>query len=194
MKLDQWQGIDNNTLFTIAGYTNANSGETINIVMDSGTSGDYHEIAAHTWTTKAWGNLSSYRYWNATFIFNVQNEAQGQHYITITNNAGATATVPFYVYRELPAHYVPQNYLQYINNSPYLEPVKVTVTVTVPVPVPGPTQQIPPSEEQINTAAQKIVNKQNADVVKALLITGGVVAAFLLLMWARSAYRRVKKG
>jgi hypothetical protein len=193
MKLDQWQGYNNNTLITIAGYTNANINDTIIIEMDSGTKGDYHDIDAHTWSVRAWGNISSYRYWNATFIFDVQNEAQGMHFITVTNDAGATAIVPFYVFRELPSHYIPQTYIQYIDNSPFIEPVKVMVTVEVPGPTEIVYQQVPPSQDQIDAAAKVIVEKQNARNNETTVAVVIAIMFVAVLVWGVSAYRRVKK-
>ena len=146
MKLDQWKGIDNTTLFEIAGYTNANAGDTIHIFYDENRTTEWMHVK-HEWDVTAWGNQSAYRQWNLTFSINLQNEAPIMHSFTVTNDFGAVASIPFYVYHELPQDYQDQVYLNYIGNSPFIptptpeiitNTVKVVVTVPVPVNVPVP--------------------------------------------------------
>lgn len=188
MKLDQWQGADNITLITIAGYTNANPGDLITIEMDKGKIGDRREIAAHTWTAHAWGNMSEYRYWNTSFLFNVQNEFPGQHSFTISDNAGATVNAPFYVYREPARHYIPENYLQYVNNSPFIQPEIVKVpypvvqTVTVEVPV-------PPSQESVNEGMRYAVESLAIKIIEGIV---GIIMAFFVGRFIYRSWRRRK--
>jgi hypothetical protein len=193
MKLDQWQGFDNETLVSMAGYTNANPGDVITVAMDQGQIGNWHQIAAHSWSTTAYGNMTEYRDWNISFVFNVQKEFPGQHNFTISDNAGASVNAPFYVMRELAPDFIPNKYLQFINNSPFIPPVYVTVTVPVPGPTRIITEQLTPSTDQINNAAQAIVDKQNAamesDIILVVII-GILVGIVAWFVWSLKRARK----
>ena len=188
VKLDYWQGWDNASLITLAGYTNANPGDTLTIEVDRGTMGA-KESARHTWTVTAWGNMSAYRIWNTTLMLDIRHESKGQHNITVTSNNGGSITVPFYVYRELPAHYIPEDYIQYVNNSPFIPPVIQTVTI----PVPGPTRieyiEVPPSQESVNAA-------QTAALMNLVWAAGeyvtAAIAGFLIIRYIVRSLRRRK--
>ncbi len=188
-KLDQWQGWDNATMITIAGYTNANPGDGIHIQMDKNTMGR-KESAKRTWTTYAWGNMSAYRFWNITFMIDIQGENPGQHNMTITSDSGGSMIAPFYIYREKAAHYIPENYIQYVNNSPFIPPVIQTVTI----PVPGPTQYVyvtvTPSQESVDAAQQKALDNTIIEIIKwiVIVIVGFFGIRFLYRAWRRSKW------
>jgi len=81
-------------------------------------------------------------------------------------------TVPFYVYKEPPAHYVPPQYIEYVGASPFVTPKVITKTVvqTVTVQIPGPVQTITPSESDWD----------NYVAAQHRVIIGEVIAAILI--------------
>ena len=176
-KLDSWTFGANNTLFTIAGYTNMNDGDTLHIQMDANLTGDKW-YGARTWNAPVVyrGGMNYYRTWNATFAVDFSNLFPGQHFMTVTSDAGASVTVPFYVYRELPAHYQPMQYIEYIGNSPFIPPVYINTTVIKEVP--GPTVYVPvtPAPEVVAAAQKKAVDEK----FNSLLVTAAEVIVVLL--------------
>lgn len=154
-RLDTTPLKNNFSYVTIAGYTNANAGNKFKLQMDLEKNGNRARTYDITVTDN--GGMRAYRTYNVSFILDLNSENPGMHYFTITAlDTGATITAPFYVYRELPAHYQQESYLQYVGYSPFIptptpeiiikkEIQKVVEKVTVTVPV-------PPSQESVDTA------------------------------------------
>ena len=188
VKLDSWQGWDNASYITMAGYTNANPGNTLTIEMDRGKMGA-KESAKRTWVVTVWGNMSAYRIWNTSFMLDIQNENPGPHTMTVTSNSGGSITGSFYIYREPAAHYIPENYIQYVNNSPFIPPVIQTVTI----PVPGPTKivyvEVPPSQESVN-AGQTAALMELVRLIGECI--GGAIIGFLIIRYVIRSMRRRK--
>lgn len=193
-KLDQATLSNNQTLFALSGYTNAEKGTSITITMDElSINGITRERNTHTAMVMDNGGSGAYRSWNTSFIVDFNNMFPAQHYFNLTNNEGATASIPFYVYDELAKHYVPEARLRYIGNSPFIptptpeiqivEKIKeVKVTVTIPVT---------PSQESVNVAQMKAMD---AWVLRTVIIGIGVVlGGYLLVAWIRGRnYRRYR--
>lgn len=189
-KIDYRTLQNNHTMVAIAGYTNANYGDTLKIQMDveKGVALD-----THTWVAEVVNNggMSAYRSWNSSFIFFTQDENPGPHTFTVSSDeTGATATVTFYIYRELADHYQSESKLQYVGNSPFLTPPTPEIIVKE---VPGPVQTVivhdTPSPEEI-----RAVSDQSAWSVGSTIIIWEIIVVFLILagLWIRSAYRRAK--
>lgn len=187
----------NTSLVVIAGYTNANPGTDIVVQMDLNTSNRITR-PSHTWHTQAvdavYGgeNLGSgyYRVWNVSFVIDYKNMFPGDHWLTVSTNDGGSGTVPFYVRRELADHYQPKEYIEFVDNSPFIPPIYINTTKIERVEVPGPmvTVTITPSPEQVRKAGE--------DAATAWLTVIGVILAFLyvvyrIVRWMLSIWRRM---
>lgn len=191
MRIDQHITSPNYSYVDVRGYTNAINGTKITMRIDQSKLGnltndpDYNAV----WVTNATG-----RYANAwrQFGYRIQvdtNElSPGQHYFTLTNPQGALAIVPFYVYRELPAHYQPPEYIQYIGNSPFIPtptPEKIIEQVTVQVPV----EVIKTVVEPFNY--QKLIETFISKYVLVIVLTPlGIISGWWVLTLAARAIKR----
>lgn len=191
-KLDAWH-FGNNSLFTISGYTNMNEGSKLTVIMDANLKGDkWYGIRQWTANVTDHGGMNYYRTWNATFAVDLSGLSTGPHSMTVISDAGASATVPFYKNKDIPAHYQPLQYIEYIGNSPFIAPIYINTTIIKEVP--GPVQTVivheTPAPAEVRAAADKIaMDKTNAQAVMAVVI----IAFFLVGRWAIDAYRRAKK-
>jgi len=191
-RLDTWTFGNNNTRFTLNGYTNMNPGDTLTIMMDAKLKGDKW-YGAREWTAQVvdHGGMNCYRTWNVTFNVDYSNMFPGPHDITVVSNEGASATVPFYVHRELAGHHQDPEYIQYVGNSPFIPPVYINTTVIKEVP--GPVQTVivhdTPAPAVVQAAADKAANETAETYAGAALI---IVGLYLAGRWILDAYRRSK--
>lgn len=191
-KMDAWNFGPNNTLFTMAGYTNMNDGTLFHIIMDANLKGDRY-YGDRQWTTKAMyhGGMNFYRTWNISFAVDMSNLFPGPHSMTIYSDEGATMTVPFYKYSELPPHHIDQQHIEFIGNSPFIPPVYINTTIIKEVPGPIQIVKVPvtPAPEVVQAAADRAA--QSTAALSAII---GVILiiAFFAAVWIRNAYRRAK--
>lgn len=124
---------ENKTYLTVRGYTNVREKTPITLTLDAYTiNGVTYE--ENTFTTYATGyNGHEWRQFTTTFPVDFGMRFPGQHYITATTETGASAIVPFYIRKELPAHYIPPTYIEFVDNSPFIPPTFINTTVTVEV-------------------------------------------------------------
>lgn len=189
-RIDVLQNPDNETWINMRGYTNVQNGTVLTIQMDAGY---YFYKQNRTWTTTAVGNdPGALRQYNVMFPVDYSKLFKGFHNLTITSATGASATVQIYKYVELPPHYIPPQYVEYIGASPYVTPEVITKTVTVTVP--GPTQIVTihdtPSDQQ--------VRMQQESVAKDYLMYAGIVVVILMVLYKCGKYllkvaRRARK-
>jgi len=166
----------NYTWMNVRGYTDMADGTPVALTLDQGVFfkdlNNTHMFAAQAMSSDP-GVLREY---NALFPIDLDNIWPGPHNITAMLPGGQYTSVQFYRYIAPPANYIPPQHITYMGASPFIPPVTVTVTV----PVPGPTQYvdrpIPPTEQQINDAAWKIVGNETMDAIGALIICALVFA------------------
>jgi hypothetical protein len=189
-RLDNLANADGTNSVMISGYTNANIGDTITLEFDKGHI-DSKLIAANTWTTTVedGGGINAYRTWYKTAIFNPNDFTPDQHTITITTGSGASVNAPIFIRKELAANYNPPDYIQFIDNSPF-----------IPVPT------VPPAPPPVTvTVVQTVVKEKIVEKEKIVTVDpypymiGGTVAvivvAYALFSVARAAMlaRRTKQ-
>jgi hypothetical protein len=195
MKLVQNPLTNNQSLIVLAGYTNENQGEVLDITFDTDSTSPKRTYGNH-WKAMAinHGGQVAYRVWNVSFIVDFNQVAPGQHSFTVTSPSGAVATVPIYRRNELVEHYQPPEETAFFDNSPFIptptpivervverETVKVIETVTV---------QIPPSEADYDN----YVSAQHRVLIGEALIGVGIVVVLALAFWiGRSIYRSRRK-
>ncbi|MDD2246329.1 MAG: hypothetical protein PHC39_04525 [Proteiniphilum sp.] len=157
MKIDQMPLSNNHSYIVIAGYTNANAGDYLNIQFDAdrinpnkGVSRNWEAVVVDPM------GMNAYRIWNVSFIMDFNMIPMGQHSFTVTSKDGASATVPIYRRAELAGHYIPPEEMGFFSNSPFIptptpqvikeiEKVQITVIQTITIPV-------TPSQESVNNA------------------------------------------
>ncbi len=189
-KFDQWQKISGDTIFTLAGYTNANPGDIVIVRLDANRTYPASE-GARAWVTKASdnGGPGYYRAWAASFSIPLQNLPPGEHWISVDTNNGAHMDATFYVYNELKPHYQPEVFLKYIGSSPFVPPIYINTTVTIEVP--GPTKyvyvDVTPKPEDVQAAADRAAWGTAGTILEWVFIGALVIG---LLLWIYSAYRR----
>jgi len=189
-RLDNLANADGTNSVMISGYTNANIGDTITLEFDKGHI-DSKLVAANTWTTTVedGGGINAYRTWYKTAIFNPNDFVAGQHTMTITTDSGASVSAPVFIRKELAANYNPPDYIQFIDNSPF-----------IPVPTVPPAPP-PVTVTVVQTVVkEKIVEKEKIVTVDPYpYVIGGAVAlivvAYALYSVARAAMlaRRTKQ-
>lgn len=149
-KFYQTSLVGNHTMVTLAGYTNANQGTPVTIIFD-----DDHPDTKYTpklmkpAIAMNNGGQKAYRTWNASFVYDLNTIAPGEHSITVVDATGGKGKIDIFIRRELPEHYKPDTYLQFVDNNPFIptptpeiivkkevERVVVTKTVTIPVTPP----------------------------------------------------------
>lgn len=186
-KFDQWQDLQSNNVFSLAGYTNSNPGDTVIIRLDG----------SRAWTTHATynGDMGDYRAWAVSFNISFDQLTKGDHTITLDTNNGAHMAATFYVREELAPNHQDEVFLKYIGSSPFIPPVYINTTVTVQVP--GPTRyvyvNVTPAPEEVQAATDR--STWAAVTVIAEYLAGCIVLLGIigLLAWAYSAYRRSKR-
>jgi hypothetical protein len=120
MQINQIITSENLVWVNIRGYTNVVNNTELTIKFDAGTPGygmtgpDISTIAKGTEDPGAW------RQFNSMFLVNFKDISPGPHSYTMTSPQGASATVPIYKRVELPAHYVPNQTLEFFDNSPFI--------------------------------------------------------------------------
>ena len=192
-KFDQWQNLRNETIFSLAGYTNNNPGDTVIIRLDANRTYPASDVS-RAWITKVspHANMGDYREWTDAIKVDFGNLAKGSHWLTIDTDNGAHMDVTFYVREEPAPHYQPEVFLKYIGSSPFVPPVFINTTVTVPVP--GPTQYIyvnvTPAPEEVQAAADRSTWKAVTLIAEEIAV---ILAVFGMAAWAYSAYRRVRR-
>lgn len=173
-RLDNLANADGTNSIMLSGYTNANIGDMITLEFDKGHI-DSKLIRANTWNTTvvAGGGDNAYRTWYKTAVFNPNDFVADQHTITMTTSAGASVNAPVYIRKELAANYNPPEYIQFIDNSPY---------IPVPTVPPAPT---PVTITVVQTVVQeKIVEKEKIVMVDPYPYVMGGVAALIVILYA----------
>lgn len=196
---DQVYHINKTAAQTIRGYTNAQIGTNITVVVDK-TRHLRDELKYSTYYGSARGDFTepgNLRWFEISVPLLLDNFAAGPHEITVAVPNGGSASVDFYVY-ESPEHsFIPNNTVKYVNGSEWrpdptprvvTEIVTQTIIQTVTIPV-------TPSNEQVY-AQQKLA--EDAKWKENWVLAGNAVAGVLALgvfagmVWyARSVWRRL---
>ena len=191
MRLDAITNPSNDTWYNIRGYTNAINGTALTITIDPKTI-NQKTIKARQFTTTAEGlDPGSYRQFDVLVPIDYTQIFPGYHDLEVSEPNGANQIIQFYVYKELPPHYIPPQYVEYLGASPYITPEKIpvpyTVTVTVPVPV-------TPSDEQVH-AQQVIAEREVSNEHDRFWVMTGCGVAMLALLgyYAWTVIRRRKE-
>ena len=192
-KFDQWQDLHNNTVFSLAGYTNNNPGDTVTIRLDANRT--YPESdGSRIWITKVspHANMGDYREWTIGLKVDLNTLSKGPHWFTIDTNNGAHMDATFYVREEPAPNHQPEVFLKYIGSSPFVPPVFINTTVTVQVP--GPTQyvyvNVTPAPEEVQAAADRSTWAAVDLIAEEIAV---ILVIFGLAAWAYSAYRRARR-
>jgi hypothetical protein len=176
-RIDAIQNKTNSTWYNIRGYTNVRNGTELTFTIDADKlNGKTIAIRQSKYIVESTDDPGEWRQFNAMIPVDYTQVFPGPHDITVTSPQGATQTVPFYIYKELPAHYIPSQYIDYVGVSPYVTPQIITNTVTVPGPVvtvPGPIVTITPSEQDWNN----YVEAQHR-----VLIEEGIIGAVIVFI------------
>lgn len=193
MKFSQEPLGSNVSYVAVSGYTNANVGDEITLVLDKAL------VNAETREKSTWhatvvdnGGMDAYRTWNTSFIIDFNNAFPGQHDITATTESGASAIVPIYFRHELPGHYIPPVTVNFIDNSPFLPtPTPEIIIKEVPGPVVTKivTVTITPSTQQIHKEAEGVAFVWVAILVVVVMV---IIAFAALVLWLNSVYRRTR--
>lgn len=173
-RLDNLANADGTNSVMISGYTNANVGDEITLEFDKGHI-DSKLIRANTWTTNVvdGGGRNAYRTWYTTAVFNANDFVAGQHTMTVTTSSGASVNAPVFIRKELAANYNPPDYIQFIDNSPY-----------IPVPTVPPAPP-PVTVTVVQTVVQeKIVEKEKIVMVDPYPYVMGGIAALIVTLYA----------
>jgi len=172
-RLDNLKNADGTNSVMLSGYTNANVGDTITLEFDKGQI-DPKLIRANTWTTTVvdGGGSSAYRTWYKTAIFNANDFDKGTHTITLTTSAGASVNAPVFIRKELAANYNPPDYVQYIDNNPF---------VPTPTPITLPQVTVTVIQTVIRT---EIVEKEKIVTVDPYPYVMGGIAALIVIGYA----------
>jgi hypothetical protein len=184
MRLDALQNPSNDTWYDVRGYTNVINGTVLTVTIDPKTVNDVNR-KAHVFTTTAEGlDPGSWRQFDLLVPVDYSQIFPGYHDLQITSPEGATQTVQFYIYKELPPHYIPPQYTEYLGTSPFVTPEIVTVTVPVTI-VQTVTVTIPvtPPPEEVKQA------HYDADTELMWQIVGTIVAVLIVLWVLVFAYR-----
>ena len=173
-RLDNLANADGTNSVMLSGYTNANVGDEITLEFDKGHI-DSKLIRENTWTTNVvdGGGSNTYRTWYKTAIFNANDFVAGQHTMTITTSSGASVGAPVFIRKELAANYNPPDYIQFIDNSPY-----------IPVPT------VPPAPPPVTVTVvqtvikEKVVEKEKIVMVDPYPYVMGGIAALIVILYA----------
>ena len=182
-KLEQTTLSNNITILTIVGYTNANVKSTLKLVFDANTTNakTVAGLTHYSYVTDNGGD-GAYRIWYTAFPVDLSDMTAGYHSITAMNQEGAYTVIPYYIRRDLPEHYKPNVYLNYIDSNPFIptptpeviiktevKTVEVTVTITIPVT---------PSQESVDQAEWNAITGW---VIIGTIVT--VIGAFTLYLF-----------
>jgi hypothetical protein len=181
-RLDATTLNDNRTFMLVRGYTNMHIGTELTVTLDayqtnsiSRTNDIFHTLVEKGNETYAKDNLAEWKQFSIVIPIDYGNEYPGQHFLTVSADNGAIVTVPFYVRKELPAHYIPPTYIEYVDNSPFIPPVIVTKEVIKEV-----TKEV--------IVSHVIIEKPNyvelaKEVVRqfAPIVIGGIIALILAI-------------
>jgi len=173
-RLDNLANADGTNSVMISGYTNANVGDIITIEFDKGNI-DSKLIRDNTWTTEVvdGGGRNTYRTWYKTVIFDANDFVAGIHTLTLTTNSGASVSAPIFIRKELAENYNPPDYIQFIDNSPF-----------IPVPTVPPAPP-PITVTVVQTVVQeKIVEKEKIVMVDPYPYMIGSIAALIVILYA----------
>lgn len=187
-RVDALRSLNNNTWYNIRGYTNVINGTILTITIDADNLNEETRDIRQWETTVQGLDSDAWRQFNALIPVDYDNIFPGYHYITITSKTGATQTVPIYIYRELPKHYVPPEYTEYFGTSPFVTP-KI---IEKEVPVPGPTRIVEvivtSSDQEITDKAQSLIGGYAiiAAIILALLYGLYRAARYALSVWKRA--------
>jgi hypothetical protein len=190
-RIDAVVNPENRSFFDVRGYTNVQANTTLTIKIDAT---DYANatLPNRMFTTKTVGlanDAGVLREFDAVFEVNYNQYYPGIHFLTMTSPEGATMTVPFYIYQELPAHYIPPQFVRYIGASPFITPVTVTITILVP----GPTQIVTihdtPSNEQVKEQQKNALVELVSGWVLDLILA---IAGLWVLMFMYKSWRRIR--
>jgi hypothetical protein len=178
------------TLLDVRGYTNAQNGTVITLVMDPDKQ-TVRTLKGNTYTTVALrsspGNMSIYQCY---IPINKNQMPNGIHTVKVSAALGGSMLHDF-VISELPADsYVPNATLKYIGDrnpwvpTPTPEVVTVVQTKVVEKIV---TVEVTPPQEMLNEAQKRAVDDKVGEIVKNAAIAIGIVIALFLV--GRFAYR-----
>lgn len=187
------------TVFDVRGYSNANEGTTIKIVLDPDLRSS-KDLARHTFyatTVRTFpGNMSYYR----AFVPIIWDEMSLDiHSIEVTDAIGARMEYTFPV-GEMPADsFRPNATVKYVLDENPWKPNLTTNIVYVTLPTPTPEIKIvervkEPTQEQIETAQRKIIVDLGIQwgvwIIEAgvVILIGFVVVRFLYRGWKRKRW------
>lgn len=178
------------TLLDVRGYTNAANNTLLSFSIDYGAK-DSKVYTTNAIETNP-GNLRVYRVY---IPINKNTMTNGMHTIKGWTAIGGEIYADFPV-SELPADsFVPNATIKYIGDrNPWVAPVTVVVTqketvvVTQTVTIP-----ITPSPEQVEEAAQKIIDEQNWNIARLAVVVIFAAIGLAFLGWFGYSIWRAKK-
>lgn len=192
MRIDALKNPDNDTWYNIRGYTNLANNTILTITIDAPalTQKDKNKPTS-SWNTSVVAvsdDPGVWREFNALIPVDYKKIYPGQHWVTVSYKNTAKTTVGVYIYKELPPHYVPPEYIEYVGVSPYITPQVINRTVIVEVThevIKVVTQQITPSQADWDNyvAAEQRVWIGEAITVGIILaiILGGAYLGYVVL-------------
>jgi len=176
MRIDAIKNPNNDTWYNIRGYTNLQNGTALRINIDGNLTRE------REWNTTAIGSSDAgiWRQFNALIPADYKQIFPGQHWVTVTADGKTSTTVGVYIYKELPPHYVPPEYIEYVGVSPFITPQVITKTVTVEVPKNIVIKEtVTPSESDWDN----YVAAQHRVIIGEAVIAIALIAAVLVLIY-----------
>jgi len=181
--------VNGSLVLDIRGYTNANKGTKISLVVDPEDQ-TARTLQKNTCIGEAIGdNLGAMRYYQIYVPIYPERMRLGMHTIKATTEIGGEAYADFPI-SELPADsYIPNATVHYVGDRNPWVPTPTPIIKEVVKVVPGPTitviKEVAPSQEQTEKAQQKAVG----DTVLYWLILAGVfISVYLIVKWLVKMY------
>ena len=190
-RLDATQNRNNDTWYDVRGYTNLINGTVLTISIDPTTITDANRKARQFTTTAEGLDPGSMRQFDVLLPIDYGTIFPGYHDMEISAPDGATQIVKFYIYKELPPHYIPPQYTEYLGTSPFVTPQIVTVTVPVTV-IKTVTIPVTPPPEEVKQAQKDAAVELGGEVLGAIVAMLVVlwVLVFLYRAWQRRRWHR----
>lgn len=172
-RLDMSSNINGTNSILISGYTNANVGDTITIEFDKGHI-DEKLIRKNTWVAvvQDGGKSNAYRTWYKSALFEPNDFPAGEHTLTMTSSTDAFINAPVFIRKELPENYKPPEYVQFIDNNPF---------VPTPTPIVLPREVVTVVQTIVKT---EVVEKEKIVTVDPYPYVIGTILAMIVIFYA----------